>query len=107
MNGSNALEQNGAGQPTLRDHGFYGFHLAYAHPSSVLGDDWSALNAEAFARFFGTPLFLVAQTVIVAIWIVINCGMVGIRRISLHFWFETWPNAITFPLLGRPRRGVN
>src|SRR5205085_3121799 len=28
--------------------------------------------AEAFARFFGTPLFLVGQTLIVALWIVAN-----------------------------------
>ena len=32
----------------------------------------SALKAEAFARFFGTPTFLIAQTVIVAIWIWLN-----------------------------------
>jgi uncharacterized membrane protein len=29
-------------------------------------------KAEAFARFFGTPKFLIGQTVIVAAWIVIN-----------------------------------
>jgi uncharacterized membrane protein len=39
---------------------------------SRFGDDWFALKAEAFARFFGTPLFLVAQTVIVGIWILVN-----------------------------------
>jgi uncharacterized membrane protein len=51
---------------------FYRFHLPHLHLMSVFGDDWFALKAEAFARFFGTPTFLVAQTVIVAIWIVVN-----------------------------------
>jgi uncharacterized membrane protein len=51
---------------------FYRFHLPHLHLTSVFGDDWFALKAEAFARFFGTPTFLVAQTVIVAVWIVVN-----------------------------------
>jgi uncharacterized membrane protein len=42
------------------------------HLASVFGDNWFALKAEAFARFFGTPVFLVAQTVFVAIWIFLN-----------------------------------
>jgi uncharacterized membrane protein len=48
------------------------FHLPHAHLESVFGGDWFALKAEAFARFFGTPLFLIAQTAIVAVWIGIN-----------------------------------
>ncbi len=48
------------------------FHLPHAHLDTVFGSDWFALKAEAFARFFGTPLFLIAQTVIVAVWILIN-----------------------------------
>src|ERR1700761_5354710 len=51
---------------------FYRFHLPHFHLTSVFGDDWFALKAEAFARFFGTPTFLVAQTVIVSIWILVN-----------------------------------
>ncbi len=46
--------------------------------SSAFGDDWFALKAEAFARFFGTPVFLVAQTVIVAIWIAINVARIWV-----------------------------
>jgi uncharacterized membrane protein len=53
------------------DHHFR-FHFPHVHLSSVFGNDWFALKAEAFARFFGTPVFLVAQTVVVAIWIGIN-----------------------------------
>ena len=48
------------------------FHVPHLHLASVFGDDWFALKAEAFARFFGTPTFLIAQTVIVAGWIWIN-----------------------------------
>ena len=59
------------------------FHLPHAHLGSVFGDDWFALKAEAFARFFGTPVFLVAQTVIVGAWIIINIA---------HIWvFDEYP----------------
>src|SRR5215469_11825797 len=72
MSGSGGQAQNGVGQPTVRQGGFYRFHLPHANLSSVFGDDWFALKAEAFARFFGTPVFLLAQTVIVGIWIIVN-----------------------------------
>ena len=48
------------------------FHLPHRHLTSVFGNDWFALKAEAFARFFGTPVFLVTQTVVVAGWIILN-----------------------------------
>ena len=48
------------------------FHLPHAHLNSPFGGDWFALKAEAFARFFGTPTFLIAQTIVVAIWITLN-----------------------------------
>ncbi len=48
------------------------FHLPHRHLTSVFGNDWFALKAESFARFFGTPVFLVAQTLIVAVWIILN-----------------------------------
>jgi uncharacterized membrane protein len=51
---------------------FYRFHRPHLHLTSVFGEDWFALKAEAFARFFGTPTFLVAQTVVVGIWILVN-----------------------------------
>jgi hypothetical protein len=43
------------------------FHLPFAHMLSVFDDDWFALKTEAFARFFGTPIFLISQTFFVAI----------------------------------------
>ena len=54
------------------DEHFYRFHRPHVHLTSVFGGDWFALKAEAFARFFGTPVFLVAQTVVVAVWILLN-----------------------------------
>ena len=54
----------------LRHH--FRFHAPHAHLSSVFGDNWFGAKAEGFARFFGTPTFLIAQTIIVAIWIALN-----------------------------------
>jgi uncharacterized membrane protein len=48
------------------------FHIRHPHFSSTFGNDWFGLKAEAFARFFGTPTFLIGQTLIVALWIVLN-----------------------------------
>jgi uncharacterized membrane protein len=48
------------------------FHLPHAHLESAFGNDWFGRKAEDFARFFGTPTFLIAQTLIVALWIWVN-----------------------------------
>jgi uncharacterized membrane protein len=48
------------------------FHLPHAHLESAFGNDWFGRKAENFARFFGTPTFLIAQTLIVALWIWVN-----------------------------------
>ena len=48
------------------------FHLPHAHLHSVFGNDWFGVRAEGFAQFFGTPMFLVAQTAIVGVWIWVN-----------------------------------
>ena len=48
------------------------FHLPHAHLESAFGNDWFGKKAENFARFFGTPTFLIAQTLIVALWIWVN-----------------------------------
>ena len=65
------LVHNSTSQPTSPQHHFR-FHTQHLHLTSVFGNDWFALKAEAFARFFGTPVFLVAQTVIVGVWIALN-----------------------------------
>ncbi len=65
-----------------RDPHYFRFHLPHRHLTPVFGNDWFALKAEAFARFFGTPFFLVTQTLVVAIWIVLNVA--GITHFDLY-----------------------
>ncbi|WP_042875731.1 DUF1003 domain-containing protein [Cupriavidus necator] len=62
------------------DH--FRFHRPHAHLAPAFGNDRFALKAEAFARFFGTPVFLGAQTVIVAIWIGVNA--LGFTRFDVY-----------------------
>jgi len=61
---------------------FFRFHAGHSHLGSLYGDDWFALKAEAFARFFGTPVFIILQTIIVAIWVLIN--VVGLASFDLY-----------------------
>jgi uncharacterized membrane protein len=51
---------------------YFRFHAPHAHTASVFGTDSFGTRAEQFARFFGTPRFLIAQTVIVGVWIALN-----------------------------------
>lgn len=48
------------------------FHIPHAHLAPVFGESWFGQKAEAFARFFGTPTFLISQTLIVGVWIFLN-----------------------------------
>ena len=64
-------------------HNHLRFHAPHHHLGALFGNDWVALKAEAFARFFGTPEFLLTQTAIVAVWIVFN-------SFSLHR-FDEYP----------------
>jgi uncharacterized membrane protein len=48
------------------------FHLASQHLHGAFGSDSFGRRAETFARWFGTPGFLVMQTAIVAVWILLN-----------------------------------
>lgn len=52
------------------------------HKIDVFGSDWFGKAAESFARFFGTPQFIIGQTIIVAVWIVFNS--LAITQ-TLHF----------------------
>ena len=61
---------------------YFRFHLPHLHLGNVFGNDWFSLKAEAFARFFGTPFFLVAQTIVVAIWIGINVA--GLTKFDVY-----------------------
>ena len=46
---------------------------------SAFGEDAFGRRAEAAARFFGTPQYILGQTVLVIIWIAINAVAVGLR----------------------------
>jgi uncharacterized membrane protein len=48
------------------------FHRGHTHLHGVFGQDKFGQEAEAFARFFGTPKFLVGQTLFVVLWIIVN-----------------------------------
>jgi uncharacterized membrane protein len=67
-------------QPARKHH--FRFHAPHLHLTQVFGNDWFALKAEAFARFFGTPLFLVAQTLVVAVWIIVN--VIGLFHFDIY-----------------------
>ena len=41
-------------------------------PTSAFGEDTFGRGAERVARFFGTPYYIIGQSVIVVIWIVFN-----------------------------------
>lgn len=71
-----------AAQTERPKHHVFRFHLPHRHLGSVFGNDWFALKAEAFARFFGTPFFLVAQTFVVGFWIVLNVA--GVTHFDLY-----------------------
>jgi len=69
-------------ESTTAHHHTYRFHAPHRHLQSVFGDHWFGLKAEAFARFFGTPTFLIAQTVIVAVWILAN--VLGLTTFDIY-----------------------
>jgi len=74
--------QNPTSKSTTAERNAYRFHAPHLHLQSVFGDDWFALKAEAFARFFGTPSFLITQTVIVAVWILVN--VLGLTTFDIY-----------------------
>lgn len=52
------------------------FHGELEHLSGAFGGDTFGKKAERFARFFGTPTFILLQTVLVVTWIVLNAAHV-------------------------------
>lgn len=54
-------------------------HSPIAHIHHPFGHDRFGRRAESFARFFGTPRFLISQTVVVAVWIALNVAVVAMR----------------------------
>ena len=72
-------------------------HMRYLEPhghlGSTFGDDPFGRFAEKFARAFGTPKFLVAQTGLVLIWLVLNAADV------VHF--DPYPFILLNPAFSR------
>src|SRR5438270_3235967 len=65
-----AVNAPSGNQPKSTHH--FRFHVRHEHLTGAFGSGAFGVKAEAFARFFGTPVFLIAQTVIVSIWIILN-----------------------------------
>jgi uncharacterized membrane protein len=47
--------------------------------SSAFGEDAFGRRAEAAARFFGTPIYIAGQTIVVIAWIAVNAVAVSLR----------------------------
>ncbi len=45
----------------------------------AFGNDRFGIVAERFARFFGTPRFIIGQTVLVVVWIAVNAAVISLR----------------------------
>jgi uncharacterized membrane protein len=51
----------------------------HVHLASPFGGDQFGRTAERLARFFGTPRYLVGQSIAVAVWIALNAAAVALR----------------------------
>ena len=49
------------------------------HVPSAFGEDAFGQRAEAAARFFGTPQYILGQTIVVILWITVNAVAVSLR----------------------------
>jgi uncharacterized membrane protein len=47
--------------------------------SSAFGEDAFGRGAEKAARFFGTPQYILGQTIVVFAWVAVNAAAVGFR----------------------------
>jgi len=74
-------ESDPASDPTPAKHHLR-HHIGSSHLNPVFGPKNFGRYAESFARFFGTPTFLIAQTVVVATWIALN--VLGILHFDLY-----------------------
>jgi uncharacterized membrane protein len=53
------------------------FHEPHRHLEPPFGPGTFGQMAESFARFFGTPTFIIGQTVVVIAWIAVNAAAVA------------------------------
>lgn len=56
----------------IRDAPVMSHHYSHADKHGAFGNDGFGRKAEAFARFFGTPNFLIGQSLFVIAWIAVN-----------------------------------
>ena len=76
------LTDNSNTSLSRHDAGYRKFYDPHAHLAATFGSGWFGGKAEAFARFFGTPLFLGVQTVLVILWIILNAT--GLVRFDVY-----------------------
>lgn len=65
--------------PTLLHEAANPLHEVAGHLHGAFGTDTFGRRAESFARFFGTPRFLIGQSVLVVVWIGLNVVAVSLR----------------------------
>jgi uncharacterized membrane protein len=65
------------------------FHVGHENLHGAFGNDRFGQVAERLARFFGTPRYIVAQSVVVALWLLYN-GWAAIHYLSTHA-FDPYP----------------
>ena len=51
----------------------------HEHLHPAFGEDPFGQNAERLARFFGTPKYILGQSIVVVIWIAINAAAIALR----------------------------
>lgn len=68
--------------PPVPARTYFRFHAPHAHLAPAFGSDWFGQRAERFARFFGTPVFLLSQTALVGLWIALNVA--GVVHFDLY-----------------------
>jgi uncharacterized membrane protein len=54
-------------------------HREHEYLQTAYGDDPFGRAAEKAARFFGTPRYIIGQSALVAVWIVLNALALGFR----------------------------
>lgn len=54
-------------------------HHGHGHLHGAFGADTFGRFAENTARFFGTPQYIVGQTIVVIIWVIVNAVAVSLR----------------------------
>jgi uncharacterized membrane protein len=73
------MDEKGRTQQEQQPDHHLRFHAQHAHLGAVFGESAFGRAAESFARFFGTPRFIIGQTMLVLAWIAVNAAVVAFR----------------------------